>query len=118
MDLRFVEKFTKSGGHFLYCENDEDLNSNVRKIAVEENIDLFFTSEKDIEKLLTDLELKSSSDVAECNAIISSCEALIASHDHLNEKNFTSSDIDDFYHCSVKIESPILPIYFAYFNFV
>lgn len=78
IDLRFVEQFTKNGGHFLYCEDWDELKTNIENVVREENIEAIYTAEEEFKSTLNELNVTVSEDVQACTAICSNCEALIA----------------------------------------
>jgi len=78
IDIRFAEKFTKSGGNFIYCQNTNELKENLGRICTEENITFIFTCEKEIKTILNGVDVIISEDSNRSNAIFSTCEALIA----------------------------------------
>ena len=78
LDLRFVKNFTKSGGHFLYCKDIDELKSNIDNVCQEKNIQSIYTCEDDIKEILKDLSVEVQSNAGASQAICSNCEALIA----------------------------------------
>lgn len=45
IDLRFVQTYTRNGGHFLYCESLEEAFINVQKICLELKLQQVFAPE-------------------------------------------------------------------------
>jgi hypothetical protein len=78
LDLRFVKNFTKSGGHFLYCKDLEELKGNIESVCLEENAKFVYTVEDDIKEVLKGLSVEVQSKANQSQAICSNCEALIA----------------------------------------
>ena len=78
IDLRFVEQFTRNGGHFLYCEDWDEVKSNITSIAKEEKIEVFYSAEEELKISIRELDISISDNAQECTAICSNCEALVA----------------------------------------
>lgn len=81
IDLVFAENFTKAGGKFIYCENEEEAVQAIADLAQQMKMDTILCRESDLQAMLSKAGLKSSVDFdafKEKGAGITSCEALIA----------------------------------------
>ncbi len=78
IDVRFVEMFTKSGGLFIYCQDNKELNENIERVCTEENITFVYSCEEEIKNILSTVDVMISQDASRSNAICSTCEALVA----------------------------------------
>ena len=77
-DLKFVKKFTESGGNFLYCESNEDAVFNLKKILLETGVSNLFVPEEPIRSLLSKQQLSISGDSSVSDGILTTCEALVS----------------------------------------
>jgi L-lactate dehydrogenase complex protein LldG len=80
-DITFAQEFTKAAGKFIYCEDENDLKTNLAALITEHNWKNLYSAEPAIRKLLEDVGIKSNNDPDKFNEIqigISFCEFLIA----------------------------------------
>ncbi len=81
LEEQFATAFTKVGGKFIFCENDIDFLDQVLTLARENKWKQFYVREKQITKLLDEVEFPytdKSNQYPEGMASITSCEALVA----------------------------------------
>lgn len=79
LDLRFVQTYTQSGGHFLYCESMDEAMVNVKKIFLEKNLQRVFSPEESLRTLLQKNDIPvdpEKPNVSDC--ICTTGEALVA----------------------------------------
>lgn len=77
----FAKTLLKNNGKFFYCETKDDLIKTIKALVKKINIDLIYCIEEILQDLLNNAEINQNKvDYAKCDAIISSCEYLIAHH--------------------------------------
>jgi len=80
-DITFAREFTKIAGKFIYCENEAELDENLRLLVNENKWEKLFTPDPEIQNLLSSLNIPytgSENDFSEMQAGITNCEFLIA----------------------------------------
>jgi len=80
-DIVFAGEFTKTAGKFIYCENENDLKTNLAALVAEHNWQNIYSTEPAIQKLLEDIGIKPDNNPEKFNDIevgITFCEFLIA----------------------------------------
>ncbi len=80
-DITFAREFTKAAGKFIYCENENDLKTNLAALIAEHNWQNIHSAEPAIQKLLEDIKIKTDDDPEKFDEIqvgITFCEFLIA----------------------------------------
>ena len=80
LEERFADNFTKSGGKFIFCENQEEVISTIVNIISENSWDEFLSFTDDINDLLQKVGVQHSDKTNKNSAFFTKCEALIA-HD-------------------------------------
>lgn len=90
LDEKFAKYFSEAGGHFLYCDDQQEVLQYLKTIIDQENIGRFICFEKELQKMLmvvggNHIDYPSAS--ADFNFI--SCESLIS----YNGSIMLSSDI-------------------------
>jgi L-lactate dehydrogenase complex protein LldG len=78
---QFAKAFTKVGGHFIFCENEDELVHNLRRLAHEEKWEHVFCREEALSNLLKKSGINfqaEPSEYPEEMTGITGCEALIA----------------------------------------
>lgn len=80
-DITFAQEFTKAAGKFIYCENENDLKTNLATLVTERNWQNIHSTEPAIQKLLEEIGISLNNDPEKFNQIqvgITFCEFLIA----------------------------------------
>jgi L-lactate dehydrogenase complex protein LldG len=80
-DITFAQEFTKAAGKFIYCENENDLKTNLAALVAEHNWQYIFSAEPAIQKLLKEIGIEILDGQENFNEIqvgITFCEFLIA----------------------------------------
>jgi L-lactate dehydrogenase complex protein LldG len=80
LEVEFAEKFTKLQGKFIFCVNEIELLSQLSALIILNKwTDIFYKEEK-FKKLFSEkfAPIISERELSNCNAAITSCEALIA----------------------------------------
>lgn len=80
-DITFAQEFTKAAGKFIYCENENDLKTNLATLVTERNWQNIHSTEPAIQKLLEEIGISLNNDPEKFNEIqvgITFCEFLIA----------------------------------------
>jgi hypothetical protein len=78
LDLKFVKRFTDSGGYFLYCETQEEILNNLRNIQAEIRPRAFWTPEQAVVDVLHKAQVPVAATPAEADIMVTSAEALVA----------------------------------------
>lgn len=81
LDIVFAEEFSKVEGQFVYCENEEDLISNLSILFTQRNWFNTFCLEAKIQKWLKQAEISFSSlevELLDMNVSVTFCEYLVA----------------------------------------
>ncbi|MBI4929997.1 MAG: LUD domain-containing protein [Bacteroidetes bacterium] len=81
LEILFAQQLTKLNGKFIYCENENELCSNLSDLISENKWDKVFCFEKKMKELLKKTQISFSEnekDIAHVNVGISLCEFLAA----------------------------------------
>jgi L-lactate dehydrogenase complex protein LldG len=79
LEIEFAEQFGKLQGKFVYCLNHRELAIQLANLVANNAWKKIYCCEKDLVELLKDLQLNLFSDrLDQCDAAITTCEALIA----------------------------------------
>ncbi|WP_439132429.1 hypothetical protein, partial [Polaribacter sp.] len=78
LDDLFVHNFVDKGGKFLYCENDEEVIVNLKKIIVENNWKEIHLLDQKLAVLFNPSDIKSVNNYTEETPVFTNCEHLIA----------------------------------------
>ncbi len=81
LDVTFVQEFLKVSGDFIFCEDENELISNLKVLISEKNISNLFCLEHKIKDILTTAQIQFYSDKKDfykADAGITLCEYLIA----------------------------------------
>jgi L-lactate utilization protein LutB len=78
LDLKYVKRFTNSGGLFLYCESKSDIIQNLQNIQSEIRPRAFWSPEVALQNLLKEAKLPVSESAAEADIMVTTAEALVA----------------------------------------
>lgn len=80
LEVEFGEQFSKLLGKFVYCSNLAELEEQLAAIVVHNAWDKIFFREEEVKGLLGNTFLKKYfyKDLADANAAITTCEALVA----------------------------------------
>jgi L-lactate dehydrogenase complex protein LldG len=79
-ELQFAEEFTKLQGKFIFCLNYQELTEQLNVLIKNNNWTKVFCKEHDLKELLRahHIDYSPGSTLPDCDASITSCEALIA----------------------------------------
>ena len=80
-DVNFAQEFTKVGGVFIYCENEEEVVSTLAALQVECGWQKIYCAEPELQYLLTSADLSFNSDednIKDLNVGVTSCEFIIS----------------------------------------
>ncbi|MCK5815037.1 MAG: LUD domain-containing protein [Flavobacteriaceae bacterium] len=83
LDDCFVHNFIKSGGKFLYCENNQDVTVNLEHIFNENDWDAISVTDHDLLKYSKTLNVNTSNHLNNDLPFFTKCEALIAENGSL-----------------------------------
>tara|TARA_B100001250_G_C19527838_1_gene668941 strand:+ start:84 stop:689 length:606 start_codon:yes stop_codon:yes gene_type:complete len=77
----FAKTLLRNNGKFFYCAKKDDLIKTIKALVKKINIDSLYCIEKILQDLLNNAGINQNKvDYTKCDAIISSCEYLIAHH--------------------------------------
>lgn len=79
--LNFAQEFTDLGGKFVYCEDEEDLKSVLKKFFSTEEVQPLFCNEPALKVLLSSIDIPftdNAEDFKTLKSSITTCEFLIA----------------------------------------
>ncbi|MDX5325666.1 MAG: lactate utilization protein [Bacteroidota bacterium] len=78
-DIEFAQRFTESGGHFLFCKSGEEALSNLRNILSEVDSSVIFCPDPKLKDYLKKANFKiEENSPLPCNVVCTTCEALVA----------------------------------------
>tara|TARA_B100001250_G_scaffold270070_1_gene233063 strand:+ start:6947 stop:7543 length:597 start_codon:yes stop_codon:yes gene_type:complete len=106
IDEIFAKTLLKNNGNFFYCSKKDDLIKTIKALVKKLNSNLIFCTEKILQELLNNGEInQNESDYTNCDAIISSCEYLIADHGRimLSSKQLGPNSIKNLPHQHIVI---------------
>ncbi len=80
IDEKFTINFKANGGKFLYCENMQEIQSNLHGILKENNWEHkeVFLIDQRLNELFSDFDLNATKKVSDSTYFLSTCEYLIA----------------------------------------
>ena len=79
IDLRFVKRFTKAGGKFIYCAGVEELQQSLVEIAQELDCQNAFCASNQCLEILEDLDHPFTySSAKDAEVFLTDCESLVA----------------------------------------
>jgi hypothetical protein len=78
LDDSFVQNFIQRGGKFLYCTHQEDVNQNLLDIINENHWEKVVCINDDLKKVLTIIEIESTSEINNNHPFFTNCEHLIS----------------------------------------
>ena len=78
LDDAFVQNFIEKGGKFLYCTHQEEVNQNLLDIVNENQWEKVVCINDDLKKILTIIEVESTSEINNTHAFFTNCEHLIS----------------------------------------
>ena len=81
LEIVFAHAFTQNGGHFIFCENENDLLTNLSAFVKELSLTNVFTADSSLGNYLDKANIKFSPDekaLTEGDVSFTRCEALIA----------------------------------------
>ena len=78
IDVIFAKTLIQNNGSFFYCDNEAALIQTIQALVKELKIDQIYCIEPILQTLLSKSETSYSSNNPSCDAILSSCEYLIA----------------------------------------
>ena len=79
-EIEFAEQFTKLSGKFIFCEDHQELAAQLNALVAHQSWTKIFCLEDKLKAILKDHRFDhfGASDLAGCEAAITSCELLIA----------------------------------------
>ena len=77
-DVTFAKVFTKNGGKFFYCDDQEDFYINFKDLIQESGWKLPYCSNDSLKEILNPTNLNFEEDYQKADSSISNCEFLIA----------------------------------------
>jgi L-lactate dehydrogenase complex protein LldG len=79
-EIEFAEKFTKLQGKFIFCADDNELLSQISALIIHNKWTDIFCKEEKLKKIFSEkfAPIISERELSNCDAAITSCEALIA----------------------------------------
>ncbi len=80
LEIEFAEQFVKLQGKFIYCINHQEMASHLNNLANQFNWNHIYCGEEKLFALLKDnlFDNFTDRDLANCDAAITGCEALVA----------------------------------------
>lgn len=80
LEIEFAENFTGLLGKFSFCIDEKELAAQLQQLIIARKFSSIYCNEKEIRERLTNAGYNnfSASDVASCDASITSCELLVA----------------------------------------
>ena len=95
IDVIFAKTLIQNNGTFFYCDNETDLIQTLQALVKETNIEQVYCIEPILQTLLSKSNINYNSSNPSCDAILSSCEYLIAQKAKimLSSKQLGSNDI-------------------------
>jgi L-lactate dehydrogenase complex protein LldG len=76
--ILFAQEFTKLQGKFSFCANEADLQEQLTKLIAEKNWTKIYSVENKWNEILSNISIKSYTDLPSCEVSITSCESLVA----------------------------------------
>lgn len=77
-DVTFAKVFTKTGGKFFYCTDQNDFHENLKILLEEREWKATYCSNDSLRELLNKTEIDFENDFQKADSSISTCEFLIA----------------------------------------
>lgn len=77
-DLRFVKRFSASGGKFLYCQDEKEAFDYLHQITTESGLDYVFCKDPNLQSILYKAGIIVTDQVNKADAFCSACEWLVA----------------------------------------
>ena len=98
LDDLFVHNFVDKGGKFLYCENQQEIAINFKKVITENNWEEIFLLDKKLSKIFNKTDVKEVSSFSENTIIFTTCEHLIADKGNIlfSSNQLSSTRLKDF----------------------
>ncbi|MEN8138210.1 MAG: LUD domain-containing protein [Bacteroidota bacterium] len=78
LDEKFAESFTKTGGRFIYCFDEQEVLEAIKNIIIENGWNEILSFDSSIDQLLDRAGIPHSNNTKGDSAFFTSCEALIA----------------------------------------
>lgn len=81
LDIEFAEAFSRANGRFVFCADMEELNLGLLALVKEKQLEDVYCGEAHFKGLIDQLGIQGtddSSSLADCQAVITGCEALVA----------------------------------------
>lgn len=78
LDLKFVKRFTESGGYFLFCETRDEVLNNLRNIHSEIRPRAFWSPEPALMQVLENAQIPVAASAADADVMVTGAEALVA----------------------------------------
>jgi L-lactate dehydrogenase complex protein LldG len=80
LGLEFAQRFTSLQGRFVFCENENELASQLKQVIASNKWDKIFCKEEGLRKTLAEntFDNYSYNDLSTCDTAITTCEWLVA----------------------------------------
>ena len=78
LSILFAQQFMALQGHFVFCENETDLQQKLKALIREKNWQDIYTAEPKCKQLIQSLEYSIFNDLANCDVSVTGCMHLIA----------------------------------------
>ena len=80
LEVEFAENFSGLSGRFSFCENEKELATQLKELALAHKLKNIFCNEASLIKTLSSVGFVNdySDDLASCHASITTCECLVA----------------------------------------
>lgn len=92
-DDAFVQNFINKGGKFLYCTHQEEVNQNLLNIVKENHWEKLICINKDLQKILTIIEVDYTDKVSKDYPFFTYCEHLLSEDGSIM---FSSEQVHNF----------------------
>lgn len=78
LDLRFVKRYSASGGKFLYCQSEPEALDYLRHIRRESALDGIYNQDASLQDFLKKAQLVLTEQISQADAFCCGCEWLVA----------------------------------------
>ena len=78
VDVIFAKKLIQNNGNFFYCDSQNNLVKTMQALTQKLNIELIYCTESILQELLVKSNINYDTESTHCEAMLSSCEYLIA----------------------------------------
>lgn len=78
LDLRFVKRYSASGGKFLYCQSESEALEYLQQIGSESSLEGIYSQDSSLLHFLKKAQLELTEQVGQADAFCCGCEWLVA----------------------------------------